>query len=117
MLKTRRDKRQRRKLHIRKNLSGTVAIPRINIFRSNRFIYVQAVDDESCKALWGMSSKSIKAEKADKPVSIASKLGEEFAKILKKNKIEAVVFDRSGYKYHGRVQALADGIRKGGINL
>ncbi|MFH1547188.1 MAG: 50S ribosomal protein L18 [bacterium] len=117
MLKTRREKRQRRKLHVRKNLSGTKDIPRINVFRSNRFIYVQAVDDEAGKSMWGMGSMKIKSAKADKPVEVAAKLGEEFSTILKKNKIERAVFDRSGYKYHGRVKALADGIRKGGINL
>ena len=117
MNKTRREGRQRRKLHIRKNLSGTKDIPRINVFRSNKYIYVQAVDDESMKSLFGLDSRKIKAVKDEKPVDVAFKLGEEFAKVLKKSKIKKVVFDRSGYKYHGGVKAIAEGIRKGGINL
>jgi large subunit ribosomal protein L18 len=117
MNKTRREKRKRRKLHIRKKLSGTKDIPRVNVFRSNKYIYVQAVDDEIGKSLFGIDSRKVKPLKDDKPVDIAFKLGEEFAKVLKKSKIERVVFDRSGYKYHGSVKAIAEGIRKGGINL
>lgn len=119
MTKTRQEKRQRRKLHIRKGTFGTKDVPRISVFRSNRYVYVQAVDDEAGKAMWGKSSASIKGikDKGVKSVSVAERLGEEFAKVLKKNKVEKAVFDRSGYKYHGKVKAIAEGLRKGGINL
>ncbi len=116
-MKTRKEKRERRKLHIRKNLYGTSEIPRVSVFRSNRYLYVQLVDDESSKVLFGMSEKKMKSKKDEKPVDRASRLGEKFGEEMAKKKIKNAVFDRSGYKYHGRVKALADGIRKSGIKL
>jgi large subunit ribosomal protein L18 len=117
MAKTRNQKRQRRKLHIRKNLWGSADVPRINVYRSNRYVYVQAVNDDEGKTLMGMSTKVLKKKENEKPAETAMRLGEEFGKKLKAKKISRVVFDRAGYKFHGRVKALAEGIRKSGINL
>lgn len=117
MHKTRKQARQKRKLHIRKRVSGTKDVPRVNVFKSNRHMYVQAVDDEDGKALCALSSIKLKSVKDEKPVQTAMKLGGKFGDLLKKKKIKNIVFDRSGYKYHGSVKAVADGIRKSGIKF
>ena len=104
-----RQKRMRRKASIRKNLSGTAEIPRVYVFRSNRYIYVSAADDTSHKVLG--------TKRAGKGVDKALQLGKDFGKWLKEQKIERVVYDRSGYKYHGQVKAIADGLREAGVRV
>jgi large subunit ribosomal protein L18 len=105
----------RRKKSIRKKISGTDVKPRISVFRSNNHIYVQAIDDISAKTLAAGSDKDIKDK--GKPVEVAEKLGELIGSKLKESKIESAVFDRSGYKYHGKVKAIAEGIRKSGLKV
>lgn len=118
MTKTRQEKRERRKLHIRKNIWGSADRPRINVYKSNKYLYVQAVNDDEGKAMMSLSSKKIDAgSKEMKPVDLAFKLGEEFGKKMKAKKITEGVFDRAGYKFHGRVKAVAEGMRKSGIKL
>jgi large subunit ribosomal protein L18 len=107
-------RRIRRKKGIRKKISGNSAKPRITVFRSNRHLYVQAVDDESGNTLCSCSDLRTGAKRNREG---ASQVGLELAKDLKKKKIAEGVFDRNGYVYHGIVQAVADGIRKGGIKL
>ena len=107
-------RRIRRKKGIRKNISGNSAKPRITVFRSNRHLYVQAIDDITGNTLCSCSDLSTGAKRSKEG---ASKVGLELAKDLKKKKIAKGVFDRNGYIYHGIVQAVADGIRKGGIKL
>ncbi len=96
-------------------LFGTAKRPRVSIFRSNNAVYVQVIDDETGHTLVASSTKSIK-EKI-KPVEKAKALGITIAKSAKEAKIAELVFDRNGYRYHGRVKAVADGIREGGIKL
>ncbi|MBU0976440.1 MAG: 50S ribosomal protein L18 [Patescibacteria group bacterium] len=107
----RRAKRQKR---IRKKIKGTDTKPRMNVFRSNKHIYAQAVDDVSRKTLASESDlKLTKGKKADKAKIVGEKLGEK----LNKKGIKELCFDRSGYRYHGRVKALAEGLRKKGVKF
>ncbi len=102
MLKT---NRQQRKNRIRAKIKGIKDKPRMSVYRSNKYIYVQLIDDVSGSTL--ASAKGIKAQD----------VGEEIAQKAKKAKITKVVFDRSGYQYHGKVQILADAARKGGLEF
>jgi large subunit ribosomal protein L18 len=95
-----------------KKLWGTAIRPRVAIFRSNKAITAQFIDDEKGVTILGMSSLSIKS---GKPVEKAFALGEELAKIAKTKKIVEVIYDRSNFKYHGQVKSLAEGLRKGGL--
>lgn len=114
---TRRERQRQRHKRIRKKISGTAARPRVVVFKSNRYLYLQAVDDIQHQTLTSISSAKYKSEEAKsfKNKDTAARLGEEFAKVLKRKGIEAIVFDRNGYPYHGRVKAMADGLRKGGL--
>lgn len=107
--------RQKRKKSIRKKISGTTSIPRVSMFRSNKHIYAQVIDDSNHITLSSVSSAIEKAK--DNKVNIASALGTKLAAQLKEKKIDAIVFDRSGYKYHGRVKAFADSLRESGIKF
>ena len=120
MLKDRRTARLRRKRSIRKRIHGVPAKPRLSVFRSARHIYAQVIDDLAGKTLVGVSTLTKEVRDAVtglKKREAAEKVGLELAKRCKKLKIEQVIFDRSGYRYHGRVSALADGARKGGLKL
>lgn len=110
-------KRDQRKTHVRKNLEGTPDRPRMTVYKSNRYLYVQVIDDAEGKTLATASTleESLKAVKAT--VEGGSKLGEEIGKRCKEKKIDRVVFDRNGYKYHGVVKAIAEGARKAGIEF
>ena len=107
----------RRKRKTRSKIFGTKERPRMSVFRSNREMYAQLIDDNEGKTLVSMSSKMIKKEKGEKPVDIAEKLGISLAKEARKKKIKSVVFDKSGYKYYGRIKSFADGARKGGLEF
>lgn len=106
--------RQRRKIRIRAKISGTAARPRLSVYRSLTSIYAQLIDDTTGKVL--AASSSLK-EKKGASMENAKKVGMELAKKAKAAKIESCVFDRSGYLYHGRVKALADGAREGGLQF
>ncbi len=97
---------------------GTAARPRISVFRSNRAISVQFIDDEKGHTLLAFSSKKLpeKEQKQNKTMQ-AMRVGEEAGKIAKERGIARAVFDRGSYRYHGRVKALAEGIRKAGIHF
>lgn len=114
-------KRHWRKIRIRKRLSGTATAPRLCVFKSTSYIYVQAVDDTKGVTLAAASSlePAVKGslKTSGKHVSVAEKVGELVSERLKAKGIERVVFDRGGYLYHGRVKALADGARKGGLQF
>ena len=112
--------RLRRHASIRKKLVGTAARPRLCVFRSLGHIYVQAIDDDSAVTLASASSvdKILKEACAGKnKTEVAYKIGEAVAAKCKEKGIEAVVFDRGGFKYHGRILALADGARNGGLKF
>jgi large subunit ribosomal protein L18 len=117
MAKTRKDSRIRRRRHIRKTISGTASCPRISVFRSNRFMFVQAVDDETNQVIAALWEKTLKSVKDEAPIDRAARLGSEFGKLLTKKKVTQAVFDRGGYKYHGRVRSFADGVREAGIKF
>ena len=99
--------RQLRHCRVRGKISGTSARPRLSVFRSNRGLYVQIIDDAVGRTLLGLSDK--------KGVLSANQLGLKLAKQALAKKIKQIVFDRSGYRYTGRVRALAEGARAGGL--
>lgn len=103
------------KQRVRRHISGTAERPRLTVFRSNKQIYAQVIDDLTGKTLANASSLGM-TEKAPKR-EIATKVGEMIAQKSKEAGIEAVVFDRNGYLYHGRVKDLADAARKGGLKF
>jgi large subunit ribosomal protein L18 len=111
--------RDRRRTRIRKKVSGTAERPRLSVFRSNRYIYAQLIDDVSGSTLAMASSREAEVQKAGSAcdVAAAGRVGELLAKRAKQKKIATAVFDRGGYRYHGRVAALADGARKGGLSF
>ncbi len=106
--------RQRRKAHIRKSLRGSSEKPRLTVYRSANHIYAQIVDDEKGLTL---ASASDAKESGGTGLERAAKVGEKLAAAAKKNKVTKVVFDRNGYKFHGRVKALADAARDGGLEF
>lgn len=107
--------RQTKKIRIRKVIKGTSERPRLCVFRSGKHMYAQIINDEAGKTVLSTSSLSIDVKKSGKEV--ATMVGEQIAKLAKDNKILNVVFDRNGYIFHGRVQALAEGARKAGLNF
>lgn len=109
MASKKEQKRIKRKMHIRKKLRGNSEKPRVYIFRSNKYIYVGLSDDETGKVL--------ASKRALKKIDSSEELGEKFGKEVLKKGIKNVVFDRSGYKYHGNVKSLAEGIRKSGLTM
>jgi large subunit ribosomal protein L18 len=129
MFLTKRDKRIRRHRRVTAKISGTVKVPRLSVFRSNKAIYAQLIDDENSKTLLSVNSLKMKAKDVSvknnegKEVKLTSKqavsfeVGKEIAKKALENKIEKIVFDRGGYKYHGRVKAVAIGAREGGLKF
>lgn len=112
------DRRNRIKRRIRKVVSGTTERPRMSVFRSNKEIYVQLIDDTKGTTLLSASSmeKDIASKKGTK-IEIASLVGKSIASKAKEQGIDSVSFDRNGYLYHGRVKSLADGAREGGLNF
>jgi len=112
--------RERRKLRIRKKMSGSGERPRLSVFRSAKHIYAQVIDDASGKTLAHAStlSKDLRGTLAEDTKSdAAKKVGALIAKICKSKGIEQVVFDRNGYLYHGRVSALAQAAREAGLDF
>ncbi|MFQ6037770.1 MAG: 50S ribosomal protein L18 [Candidatus Aminicenantales bacterium] len=112
--------KKRIRKRIRKKISGTPERPRVFVFKSNRYIYAQAVDDETGTVLASASSlEKAFREKNGKTKTIKASLavGEMLAARLRKKKIERIVFDRGIYPYHGRVKALAEAMRKGGLKF
>jgi large subunit ribosomal protein L18 len=112
------ERRQRIKYRIRKRLSGSGERPRMTVYRSNKQIYVQLVDDISGQTLVSASSKEkeIASQKVNK-IDQAKLVGKRIAEKAKEKGIESVVFDRNGYLYHGRVKNLADAARESGLKL
>ncbi len=110
-------KRLKRKASIRKKVSGSAERPRLTVYKSNRHTYVQAIDDRAGATLASASNLEEEGRAATNKVAGMESLGARIAERLKAKKITAVVFDRNGYKYHGKVKAIADGARKAGIQL
>jgi large subunit ribosomal protein L18 len=110
-------KRAKRKVHIRKHISGTATKPRMTVFRSNAHMYVQVVDDVAGHTLVSASSMEADLRDLKNTVADGAKLGEVVGKRLLENNIDTVVFDRNGYLFHGIVKSIADGARKAGIKF
>jgi len=110
-------KRLKRKIHIRKRVSGTAERPRMTVTRSNRKLYVQIIDDSNGHTLASASTLEKELQGIKATVAGASQLGEVVGKRLLEKNIKSVVFDRNGYLYHGIIKALADGTRKAGIQF
>ena len=112
--KTREQKRVRRHLRVRRRITGTAERPRLVVFRSLKHIYAQLVDDTAGRTLMSVSDSSVtEGKKAERSVQV----GKAIAEKAKAAGITRVVFDRAGYKYHGRVKAVADGAREGGLEF
>lgn len=106
-VKTKREKRIRRKAHIRKNLHGSAEKPRVFVFKSNRYFYAGIADDEKSVVV-----KSFMSDKNEKSILEMSK---KFVTVAKK--YDSLVFDRSGYKYHGLIKSFVEELRKQGVNI
>ena len=112
--KSRTDKRYRRHLRVRKAVSGTAERPRLVVFRSLKHIYAQLVDDTTGHTIATVSDLGIEQGKKGER---AAEVGKLIAERAKTAGITRVVFDRAGYRYHGRIKAVADGARKGGLEF
>ncbi len=108
-------KRTIRHRRVRSRVTGTDARPRLSVFRANKHIYAQLIDDALGKTLASASSKEV--TKKDKKSSVATEVGKLIATKAAAKNISAVVFDRGGFAYHGRIKALADGAREGGLKF
>jgi large subunit ribosomal protein L18 len=112
--KTREEKRVRRHLRVRKKVAGTAERPRLVVYRSAKHIYAQLVDDAARRTMATVSSAAVAT---GKKVEKSMEVGKLIAARAKDAGITRVVFDRAGYKYHGRVKAVADGAREGGLEF
>ena len=110
-------KRLKRRASIRKKIKGTPERPRLTVYKSNRHTYVQAVDDLAGKTLAAASNLEKEQRGIQNRTAALEKLGQLIGERLKAKNITAAVFDRNGYRYHGKVKAIADGARKAGISL
>ena len=116
MALTKLERRHRIKNRIRKVVSGTASNPRLSVFRSNKEITAQLIDDVAGVTLVAASSRAKKVAKGTK-IEIASAVGKALAEKAQKSGIESCSFDRNGYLYHGRIKALADGAREAGLKF
>ena len=112
---SRNEARLRRHARLRKKISGTSETPRFNVFKSNKAIYVQIIDDAKGHTLVSVSSKDLKLENNN--IETCQKVGAEAAKKALAAGIESVVFDRGGYIYHGKIKALAEAAREAGLKF
>ena len=113
---SRNDERVRRHKRIRAKISGTKAVPRLNVYRSNKHIYAQIIDDEKAATIAATSSQFLKIENGSN-IAAAELVGKSIGEMAKAKKIKKVVFDRGGYIYHGRVKALAEAARAAGLEF
>ena len=116
-LKEKRKRKERRKQRIRAKIFGTKEKPRLCVFRSKKNIWVQIIDDKKGHTLISASSKEVNLDKKLTKKEIAFKVGKLIAKKALEVGIKEIVFDRKGYRYHGRVKSLAEGAREGGLQF
>jgi large subunit ribosomal protein L18 len=109
-------RRAKIKMRIRKKVSGTQEVPRLSVFKSNTTIYAQLIDDITATTLAEANSKEL-SDKRCVNIDLSKQVGLKLADKAKEKGIENVVFDRNGYLYHGKVKALADGAREGGLKF
>lgn len=110
-------RRNKVRKRIRGKVMGTASRPRLSVFRSNKEIYAQLIDDIAAHTMAAASSREADIDESLSKTETAKKVGEVLAKKAKEEGIEVVVFDRGGYPYHGRVKALAEGAREGGLKF
>lgn len=108
-------KRLKNRARIRKKVDGSTERPRLSVFRSGRHIYAQVIDDSTGKTVVAFST--LEANLNSKNIDAAKKVGVELAKRALEKNVKSVVFDRSGYVFHGRIKAIADGAREGGLSF
>ncbi len=106
-------KRRKVQFRIRKSLKGTGSKPRLAVFKSNKGIYCQLIDDVAGVTIANANSKGITGTK----IEVAAEVGKKIGAAAKSANIDSIVFDRSGYVYHGRIKSLADGAREAGLNF
>lgn len=116
-MKTRQSARVRRHFRVRKRVKGTAQRPRMAVFRSNRYIYVQVIDDVSGRTLAAASSQEAALRDKTLTVATSSEVGKLIATRAKAAGVTSVVFDRGGFAYHGRLKALADAAREEGLEF
>jgi large subunit ribosomal protein L18 len=114
---TKAEARQRRHRRVRGKVTGTIERPRLTVFRSNKGISAQLIDDVSGKTLAGASWVGLPKSFSGNKTEQAAEVGKKIAAAAKSAGVESVVFDRGGYLYHGRVKALAEGAREGGLKF
>lgn len=114
---TRTDARRRRHFRVRKSVHGTQARPRLAVFRSNKHIYAQIIDDDTSRTLAAASSGESAVKVGTLTIEAATQVGKLIGARASDVGITKVVFDRGGYKYHGRIEALADGARESGLEF
>ena len=117
MALTKVEKRNRIKRRVRGKISGSATLPRLSVFKSNKEIYAQLVDDKEGKTLVSASSRDKAVDAKGTKTEISTAVGKAIAEKAKAAGIENIVFDRNGFVYHGRVKALADGAREGGLKF
>jgi len=110
------ERRERIKLGVRNKISGTKERPRLSVFRSNKGLFVQVIDDENGTTLASASTKEL-GEKAKLNQADSKNVGKKIAEKVLASGIQSIVFDRNGYLYHGNIKALADGAREGGLKF
>jgi large subunit ribosomal protein L18 len=116
MATNKESRRLRIRRSIRRKISGTTLKPRLSVYRSNKAIYAQIIDDLTGHTIVSASSQELKSAKGTK-VEISKSVGQKLAEKASSNGISEVTFDRGGYLYHGRVKALAEGAREGGLKF
>jgi large subunit ribosomal protein L18 len=110
-------RRNRRKIRIRKKIKGSAQRPRMTIYKSNKYIYIQVIDDEKGHTIVSASNREKELKNMKSNVKGIARLGDIIGDRLKKKNITGIVFDRNGYKYHGKIKAIADAARKAGIQF
>lgn len=116
-MKDRLEARRRRHVRVRKAVVGTSSRPRLAVFRSNRYLYAQVIDDKTGRTLAAASSQEAALRSKSLSVETAAEIGKLVAERAKSAGVEAVVFDRGGFTYHGRIKALADAARASGLKF
>ncbi len=104
-----------RKRRVRAKISGSASVPRICVFKSLKFFYAQAIDDQKGHTLAAIDSRKLKI--TNNKIKVIGEMGETFGKELLKKGIKEVVFDRSGYRYHGKIKSFVEGMRKSGLKI
>lgn len=119
--KIKKEKHFRRKGRVRAKIQGTPECPRLNVFKSANYVFAQIIDDTRGVTIVSLHSKSLlkegEAKKKGKEEAVEFRLGKSLAEKAVKNNIKSVVFDRGGYKYHGKIKNLAEGARSGGLEF